>query len=690
MSLISSSGLKNFNGAVNLMLDVQGKTSGLITVAGSVDQTNTYVFEVIPKAVLESASKSLSYWSTGNGDDTMVTLWNPADEAQDFSFKLIYTGGHYAYPIHIGPRESRTFNISEIIHSQIPDAEGNTVPVSVQDGSATISGSQADNQHILVAMDAGTYNVKKATCGPYCQSCDGVQSFWVDLGSFSVGVNQAYREFLKDQWLSGQQHDLSSNSNWSSSNTSKATVSGGNVTGVSAGSAVISANYTSSEPVGVQNLCQGSFWSCPPGFTSGGGSGTGTIFGISSVAPSTFTYGGTGTLSIVGFGFNSMAGPVTIKFDDPGITASGSVADDSHINGTYQIMCGAIVGLHSIWISFGQGGSGATNSLPISVVLPAAPTPTIKLGGNSISGTQSVVVGQQIALSGSVSLPACMSKSSEQWTPSSSSSVGTPIGGYAGSATSGSVTSLPSTTSSTYTFYWVYPATSVPVTYQYSMSGGGSAVSSPVASATFNITGPSGGTMTNTHFSSVTVKDWSGTCTPDGAGPYFVYGSLAVSGNTPSCTSTGTVGISFSTSGYSNFSGGDWWFVQLLNSQTITVGTSTCTSTSGKDGPYPNPPPENDSPFFHLLSTDRSISRSFNAAMYLMWKSSTANSIPVPLGYQVWGFSGSANCSASCGSAANWIPTTSGTPGPVGTFVQSTAQQSSFGYPKWTVQTQCQ
>ncbi|HSS95969.1 MAG TPA: hypothetical protein VLK33_03005 [Terriglobales bacterium] len=141
MSLISSSGLKNLNGAVNLMLDVQGKTSGLIAVAGSVDQTNTYVFEVIPKAVLESASKSLSYWSTGNGDDTMVTLWNPADEAQDFSFKLIYTGGHYAYPIHLAPRESRTFNISEIIHSQIPDAEGNTVPVSVQDGSAPLSGS---------------------------------------------------------------------------------------------------------------------------------------------------------------------------------------------------------------------------------------------------------------------------------------------------------------------------------------------------------------------------------------------------------------------------------------------------------------------------------------------------------------------------------------------------------------------
>jgi len=139
-------------------------------------------------------------------------------------------GGHYGYPIHLGPRELRTFNISEIAHNQIPDAEGNTVPVSVQERSATISGSQADNQHILVAMDAGTYNVKKATCGLYCQSCDGVVAFWIDVNNFTVATSQIKQEYLKDQWGSGQQHDLSSNSSWSSNNTSLATVAGGNVT----------------------------------------------------------------------------------------------------------------------------------------------------------------------------------------------------------------------------------------------------------------------------------------------------------------------------------------------------------------------------------------------------------------------------------------------------------------------------
>jgi hypothetical protein len=375
MSLISGSGLKNFNGTVNLLLDAQGKTSGLIAVAGSVDQTNTYVFGVAPKGVLESASRSVSYWSTGNGDDTMVTLWNPADEAQDLSFRLLYTGGHYAYPIHLAPRESRTFNISEIIHSQVPDAEGNTVPVAVQEGSATISGSQADNQHILVAMDAGTYNVKKATCGPYCQSCDGVQSFWVDLGSFSVGVNQVHQEFLKDQWYSGQQHDLSSNSNWSSSDTSKATVSGGNVTGVSAGSAVISANYTSSEPVGVQNLCQGSFWSCPPGFTGGGGSGTGTVTPphITSISPNFAKLGANVTVTISGSGFGTSP---HVNTDGTGIAitiSSNPAPTNVSITALFSVSSSAPLGSQNITVT--NGTTASDNSVIFEVIPTSTAVP---------------------------------------------------------------------------------------------------------------------------------------------------------------------------------------------------------------------------------------------------------------------------------------------------------------------------
>jgi hypothetical protein len=59
---------------------ISREAGALLLASGSVDQKNTYVFQVLPRAASESLAQVVSYWSTGKGDDTMVTLWNPADE----------------------------------------------------------------------------------------------------------------------------------------------------------------------------------------------------------------------------------------------------------------------------------------------------------------------------------------------------------------------------------------------------------------------------------------------------------------------------------------------------------------------------------------------------------------------------------------------------------------------------------
>jgi hypothetical protein len=69
------------------------KPGELLMESGSVDQNDTYVFEVVPQAMGESMAKSLSYWITGKGDATMITIWNTADEAQAFVFTLYVSGG---------------------------------------------------------------------------------------------------------------------------------------------------------------------------------------------------------------------------------------------------------------------------------------------------------------------------------------------------------------------------------------------------------------------------------------------------------------------------------------------------------------------------------------------------------------------------------------------------------------------
>jgi hypothetical protein len=239
LSFLTEAGLKNFNGSVNLVLDVTASAprGAVLISSGSVDEKNTYVFQVFPESTKQSIGKNLSYWSTANGDDTMVTLWNPADEAQDFVFTLFYSGGHYLHPLHLEPRATLMFNVSEIIHTQLPDSEGNVIPLGVHGGSAEITGPQGENEYILVAMDVGTYNVQKATCGPFCKTCQGAVDSWVTDDPFATPLGTNHQLTFTVQNHSGTQVNDTNNGGggWTSSNTSVATVNSGLVAPVAAG-----------------------------------------------------------------------------------------------------------------------------------------------------------------------------------------------------------------------------------------------------------------------------------------------------------------------------------------------------------------------------------------------------------------------------------------------------------------------
>ena len=259
-ALMALAGLQNFNGSFNLVFDVEGS---VLMASGSVDQKNTYVFEVMPVSVKESASQGLGYWSTKNGDDSMVTLWNPVDEDQELVFTLYFSGGRYDLPVHLGPRATRLFNISDILQNQIPDKNGNLIPPSVHEGSAMISGIHAENEHILVAVDAGIYNVRKATCGWTCRNCNGVTSSAFSPQDFSVPVAGTLQMALVDTWNTGKHYNISDLAYWTSDDTNVATVDqAGLVSGVSAGGVTITAD-AEEEPWAGQ-VCGAPPGPCPP------------------------------------------------------------------------------------------------------------------------------------------------------------------------------------------------------------------------------------------------------------------------------------------------------------------------------------------------------------------------------------------------------------------------------------------
>ncbi len=320
--MLALSGIPNYNGSFNIVFNGSLKRGALLTAAGSVDQTKNYVFQIVPGGVAESASKSIQYWSTNNGDDTMITLWNPTDESQDLILTLYFTGGHYLVPIHLDPRATRMINLSEIVQSAPPDSEGNTIPPTVHDGSAKITGNLADNQNILIAMDAGIYNVRKATCGWVCYTCNG----WVDgtnsvtPNPFAVTVDGGVQMDFTDQWNDGSTHYLTDVATWSGGNVSIS--DSGYLTGLTGGQTGIEAQ-DSSEPV-YATPCSGNGDPCPVAYGVGGGA-SGTVDDstplVTGITPSDWQAGTTQSVTFSGQYFGTNA--PTLSFSpSSGITYS--------------------------------------------------------------------------------------------------------------------------------------------------------------------------------------------------------------------------------------------------------------------------------------------------------------------------------------------------------------------------------
>jgi hypothetical protein len=303
----------------------------------------------------------------------------------------------------------------------------------------------------------------------------------------------------------------------------------------------------------------------------------------------------------------------------------------------------------------------------------------IRLGGcggtRITNSTQSAVAGQQITLCGLYEAPSGASVTSKSWTIG-----GTVVGGYNPTSAATSVTEATLNQQST-TIYWAYPGSSLQVKFKVNFSNGTSA--SPIA--TFNVTGPTGGTLASTAYGQVEVGDLS-SGTGCSAGPYLVY---AKNPHGP-CTKTGMIvtqaGISFDVP--ANNSGGTFYLVQLINSDTGSGSYSF--SKSGLDTQFPYDALI-DAPSLGSMANWTSETWSFDAFMFLLWKYDTAPSIYVPLGYQRWKFDATATCSTNCGSASSWTVDPN-TAGKVGGFETSNGSQGQItgtnvvldhGFPTW-------
>ncbi len=267
VSLLASLGLGNLSGSVNLAVSFTGQAGDLVLATGSVDNTGTYVFEVEPQGVGKSLSKQAAYWTVANGFDTMFSLWNPTDQAQDLVATFYYAdgSGSYALPVHLDARASAMIDLKMLIASQQPDATGHVFSTTALAGSAIFASSKGRTSPITLVVAGGVLNVQTATCGFECISCCGYSNFTVSPNPLDILVGTTGQASLTATYCDGTKPDLTKSASWGSSDSSIAAVQAtpGQILAVASGSATITATIRSIT-IFSGTICS-FFPSCPSG-----------------------------------------------------------------------------------------------------------------------------------------------------------------------------------------------------------------------------------------------------------------------------------------------------------------------------------------------------------------------------------------------------------------------------------------
>ena len=344
---------------------------------------------------------------------------------------------------------------------------------------------------------------------------------------------------------------------------------------------------------------------------------------------------------------------------------------------TLQVQSNGYIGNEFAPANPGQLPDAALNNLFIQA-LPAPPPQIIFRGSNVAQTTQTVYVGQQIALTIGPP-PTGLTVNNRTW---SGVNAGAAIAGW----TPGQQPQIASPNNESFTYYWVNVGTSCQVTYTVTYAWTLDNGQSNSSSVTFSVLGPMNANVrTNVGNVQVLPVTPSGSISASTGTPQLLLGGVPVAG--------GQVGIKLlASASLPNGDAGSYSWVQLLNSDSVRLlnptllGAQRCTTFSDpnyfSNPACPQPELDNTYPYgvnFHNVSSTTvqndtatdgpaiggdklgEVARSFIATMYLLWTPTPDSScaskstcvIPVPLGSLTWTWMGDAINTLSLSQGAN-------------------------------------
>ena len=372
--LMSAANLAPATTSIDLSYAFTGNEFDLEMEQGSVDQSMNYVFSVPAHKEDWTIGRTICHWNLQGDNNTMISLWNYTTQPEDLKLTLYYRGGQYQVPIHIEPRADYELDIASLVHSQAPDANGAVIPTSITEGSALLTDAKGEGTRINVASNTAEFNVRNATCGTTCVTCNGVTQASLITQPFALGLYQTMQSSAQMTYNTGSTSQTTSGT-WSSYGSAVTVNQSGLLTGASYGSNNVGVTIAG-QPVGAGYICNPN-GACPPPQTFGPSAPAQTKPDVTLSGPTQLPLSGSGSNPVITFTANGTPSGGTYSW-----TASNSDVTLSTTSGSSIAVAGVSAGTVNIDVQYIVNGASDSDDQNVTVQQPSS-LPVISNAQNS-------------------------------------------------------------------------------------------------------------------------------------------------------------------------------------------------------------------------------------------------------------------------------------------------------------------
>lgn len=208
--LLKSQGVRrNEVASAGLEFQHTGDFGSLITAAFSVSEGGNQVFRMPVWDVAAQRSATGGYpWYVEGDSSTQVYIKNATDQPRQFRMYIMYASGAYLYPLTtVAPRQTTTIDIRALRDHQVPDANGQTIPLTEKRGQLEWSMTGGEDR-VLIGRSEQVDLAKGISSNYACLNCCGNSFYdgWVNPEGVNgvAGDQTQLQAFQRDANCYGQ------------------------------------------------------------------------------------------------------------------------------------------------------------------------------------------------------------------------------------------------------------------------------------------------------------------------------------------------------------------------------------------------------------------------------------------------------------------------------------------------------